>query len=150
MKSYIYMGVHPTYAVLQKNGKRVEVQPNEVVDSEVILGWSFMAFDENIIDSIDKKITLQEQYVLSAEWQKDLLVKELKAKHKEEMNALLVQEDAKIKTLTDRLDLFKSQKTQVAKNIDKAKLNIQHKIDALTQSVKKFDWLEKPKQKASN
>jgi hypothetical protein len=71
----------------------------------------------------------------------------LEAKHKAEIKALSVEEDAKIKSLEDRLEIFVEQKTHIADNIDKAKLMIQNKIDNLMESAKKLDTVEKKERK---
>ena len=141
------MGLHKTYAVLSKNGKRVEVQPNEVVESEVKLWWGFKPFNENILDTIAETIATQQKYVDVAKEEKDKKISELEAKHKAEIKALSVEEDAKIKSLEDRLEIFVEQKTHIADNIDKAKLMIQNKIDNLMESAKKLDTVEKKERK---
>ncbi len=141
------MGLHKTYAVLSKNGKRVEVQPNEVVESEVKLWWGFKPFNENILDTIAETIATQQKYVDVAKAEKERKVSELKAKHKAELEAIVSEEDAKIQWLEDRVAIFEAQKTNIADNIDKAKLMIQNKIDSLMESAKSLDTVAKKEKK---
>lgn len=142
------MGTHPTHAVLFKGDKRVKVQPNEIVESDVKLGGNFMPFDENILDEMERKIKTQKSYVESAVESKDIAVKELKSKHEAEMNALVEEHDAKIKSLDERVSVFVGQKKDISDNISKAQTLIQDKIDRLTASAKKISevsWEKKAK-----
>lgn len=121
-----------TRVVLKRWGTRVVVEPGDVVESEVKLSGSFIAFDSATIERYDAQIKAQEAHIQSTIESNELQRKEILARHKSELQAFDANSDANVKLLRDRLQDFICKKEVLSKNIDKATSHIDGQIESLS------------------
>lgn len=143
------MGAAETRVVLKKWGARVDVQPGEVVESEIKLSGNFLVFDETILDNYDAQITDQQAHIDSTTEVFVAEREELLKKHKAELKAFDANKDATLRVLEDRLQIFLDKKSVLADNIAKATNVIDAQMDILAKKKDQIEQLTSSDPKAS-